>query len=78
MRARQPQVDLAIEAAGGPTALARIVGIKAPSIYSWNRIPADKVMMIERATGVPRHVLRPDVFPYEGNARTHHRKDVRS
>lgn len=63
MRTLDPTIKMAIEAAGGPTALARIVGVKLPSIYSWTRVPAERVIAIETATGVPRHLLRPDVFP---------------
>jgi DNA-binding transcriptional regulator YdaS (Cro superfamily) len=56
----------AIELAGGLTALARALGIRAPSISEWKRrgrIPANRVLAIEAATGVPRHELRPDLYP---------------
>jgi len=56
-------VARAIKAAGSPTALANAAGVKLPSIYSWTRIPADKVVAVEALTGIPRHELRPDVFP---------------
>jgi hypothetical protein len=49
---------------GGPTAVARMLGIKAPSVIGWNgRIPADRCPAIERATNgrVPCEELRPDV-----------------
>lgn len=60
---RPPEVELAIRALGSPTRLAKLVGVKAPSVHSWTRIPADKVVTIAAATGIPVHVLRPDVFP---------------
>lgn len=59
-------LDLAIEIAQGPAALARALGIKPPSIFGWyarKRIPAERCAAIEAATGVPRHALRPDIFP---------------
>lgn len=56
-------VRRASEAAGGPTALAKKLGIKMPSLYSWRRIPPTRVLDIERVTGIPRHELRPDLYP---------------
>jgi DNA-binding transcriptional regulator YdaS (Cro superfamily) len=52
----------AIEAAGGVRALARALGIKHPAILQWVRIPAQRVVDIERVTGVPREQLRPDLY----------------
>jgi len=52
----------AICQAGGPTVFARAIGVKLPSIYSWRRAPAERAAAIERASGVPRHVLRPDLW----------------
>lgn len=47
-------------------ALARVLGLSAPSIFEWRergRIPAERVLEVETATGVPRHELRPDIYP---------------
>lgn len=52
-----------LAAAGGPSALAAKLGIRAPSIYSWTRIPAGRAAEVEAATGIPRHELRPDLWP---------------
>jgi TorA maturation chaperone TorD len=68
--ATQPRTDMvrdaglsqAIEAAGGIGALARILGISQPSVSAWSRIPTDRVVAVESATGVPRQVLRPDLY----------------
>lgn len=56
-------VELAAEKGGGPTKLAKGLGIKLPSLYSWKRIPAERVLDVERLTGISRHVLRPDLHP---------------
>ena len=56
-------LTLAIQKAGGTTALATALGIKAPSIYSWDRVPAERVLAVERISGVSRHKLRPDIYP---------------
>lgn len=60
-----PVVLKAIEKAGGTAALALWLGIQAPSIYSWRRIPAERVLAVEAATGISRHELRPDIYPEE-------------
>ena len=52
----------AIRAAGGITELARRVGISQPSVSNWSRVPAERVLAVEAATGVPRAILRPDLY----------------
>ncbi|MFZ1215091.1 MAG: Cro/CI family transcriptional regulator, partial [Pseudolabrys sp.] len=44
----------AIRAAGGVTELARQIGISQPSVSNWIRVPAERVVSIEAATGVDR------------------------
>lgn len=60
---RDQGLEAAIRAAGGIGALARAVGISQPSVSNWQQIPATRVLAIEAATGVPRGVLRPDLYP---------------
>ena len=52
----------AINAAGGVTELARRIGISQPSVTNWDRVPADRVVAVEQATGVARMRLRPDLY----------------
>jgi TorA maturation chaperone TorD len=59
---RDPGLAEAIRAAGGVGALARKIGIAQPSVSNWNRIPAERVVAVEDATGVQRTVLRPDLY----------------
>jgi len=55
-----------IEALGGTTAVARLLGIKPPSVHEWrgSEIPEARVLQlgaaIEAACGIPRWDLRPD------------------
>lgn len=49
--------------AGGVTSLAKALGVRHTSFYSWRRVPAERVRAIEAATGIPAHELRPDIFP---------------
>lgn len=65
-KAKPNPVDLAIAAAGGMRALARTLGVSAPSVFEWRKrksIPAKRVLQIEAKTGIPRHELRPDIYP---------------
>jgi len=59
---RDPGVSEAIRAAGGVSELARQLGISQPSVSNWNRIPAERVTLVEAVTGVDRAVLRPDLY----------------
>lgn len=53
---------------GGQTALAAALGVgRQSTVASWinrGKVPAEKVLKIEALTGVSRHDLRPDLYPY--------------
>ena len=55
-------LEEAIRVAGGVGALARKLGISQPSVSNWSRIPAERVLSVEAATGVNRSTLRPDLY----------------
>lgn len=59
---RDAGLNRAIEAAGGIGQLARKVGVAQPSVSNWIRVPAERVIAVEAVTGVPRRVLRPDLY----------------
>ena len=59
---RDPGLNEAIRAAGGVSELARQIGISQPSVSNWTRVPAERVIAVEAATGVDRDVLRPDLY----------------
>ncbi len=59
---REP-IDDAIRRAGSATALAEVLGITSSAISQWRKCPVERVLDIERATGVSRHDLRPDIYP---------------
>jgi DNA-binding transcriptional regulator YdaS (Cro superfamily) len=56
----------AVEKAGGQTALGRLCGESQARVWYWlNRsgeLPAEHVVTVSEATGIPEHELRPDVF----------------
>ncbi|RZN09786.1 molecular chaperone [Bradyrhizobium genosp. SA-3] len=59
---RDDGLDRAIDAAGGIAQLARKIGITQPSVSNWTRVPAQRVVAVEAATGVARNDLRPDLY----------------
>ena len=61
-------VETAASKVGGLVALARKLGISHQSFYSWRRIPAERVIEIESATGIPRHEL-PRLYPAKRKAK---------
>jgi TorA maturation chaperone TorD len=65
---REPGLDEAIRAAGGVSELARRIGIAQPSVSNWERVPAERVVSVEAATGIHRAQLRPDLFAEGGEA----------
>lgn len=61
-------IERAVEKAGGQQALADLCGVKYQAVQKWirgKRVPAERVLAIESATGVSRHDLRPDIYPTE-------------
>ncbi len=59
---REEGLEEAISAVGGISELARRLGISQPSVSNWKRVPADRVLSVEAATGIARGILRPDLF----------------
>lgn len=58
-------LEQALSLVGGLTALAVLLGITPQAISQWRRVPATRVLAVERATGgaVTRYELRPDLYP---------------
>ncbi len=59
---RNEGLSEAIRAVGGVSELARRIGIAQPSVSNWDRVPAERVLSVEAATGVSRARLRPDLY----------------
>lgn len=53
---------------GAVSELARAVGVTHGAVSQWatSRVPADRVVAVERATGIPREALRPDLYSRPG------------
>jgi TorA maturation chaperone TorD len=59
---RDSGLDEAIRMVGGVSELARKLGISQPSVSGWTRVPPDRVLAVEEATGLDRATLRPDLY----------------
>ena len=55
----------AIKAVGGPAKLAASLDISIQAVSQWDEVPPLRVLAVERISGVPRHELRPDLYPPE-------------
>lgn len=42
--------------------VARGLGLRSSAVAVWSRIPAERVVDVERITNIPREQLRPDLF----------------
>lgn len=58
-------LERAKERVGGQAALAKLIGVTAQAISQWEEVPPLRVLDVERATGVSRSELRPDLYPVE-------------
>ncbi|WP_084455843.1 transcriptional regulator [Novosphingobium rosa] len=60
-------LEQAVLRAGGQSALARICKVSQTAVWKWlqssKRLPSEHVFAVEAATGVPRYLLRPDIYP---------------
>ena len=62
----QVAIQKAAKAAGGQSALARLLGVTPQAVQKMcatGRVPAERVLEIEKLTGVHRSELRPDLYP---------------
>lgn len=58
--------------AGGVVALSLALGLSRGAVSQWRRVPAGRVVEVSRLTGVPRVVLRPDLYASNTDAMPHH------
>lgn len=58
----------AVDNVGSSKELARLIGVTPQAISQWKAVPANRVIAVEKATGVHRSKLRPDLYPVEAAA----------
>ena len=64
-RPKTSALGRAIKAVGGPARLAASLDISIQAVSQWEEVPPLRVLAVERISGVPRHELRPDLYPLE-------------
>lgn len=55
-------LEAAKDRARGASSLARSLCITPQAVNQWFVVPPERVLDVERLTGISRHLLRPDVF----------------
>lgn len=68
VREEQPPpspVELAASKVGGIVQLSLKLGMSRGAASQWHRIPAERVIQVEELTGIPREILRPDLYPVQ-------------
>jgi len=47
--------------------IAKHFDVSRQAVYGWfkKKVPAERVIELERISGIPRHELRPDIYPPE-------------
>jgi len=56
------ELQAVITVMGGRVELARSLGLEYRSVLDWRRVPVERLIQIERITGIPRQRLRPDLY----------------
>lgn len=65
----------AIAAAGSITELANRINVTVSAVSQWETTPLLRCAAVERETGIPRSILRPDVFGPDAEASpVHHER----
>jgi DNA-binding transcriptional regulator YdaS (Cro superfamily) len=55
-------MDLIRDKRGMLAKLASEMGVTRAAVVKWKRVPAERLIEIERITGIARDKLRPDLF----------------
>lgn len=58
-----------IKRGGGPSKLARSLGLHHTSVLGWQRVPAGRVKRVSELTGVPLYEIRPELWEKPANAK---------
>ena len=61
------QLQSLVECLGSKVEVARVCGVKPPTLHNWTRIPAHHVLALEDAVKcaggkIDRYPMRPDIF----------------
>jgi len=55
-------VEQIAEILGSKAEIGRVCGVTRYAVQQWKRVPAHHVLKLEKATGINRKAIRPDIF----------------
>lgn len=55
-------MDLIRSQRGTMAKIAAELRLSRAAVAMWRKVPAERVVEVERATGISRHLLRPDLY----------------
>jgi DNA-binding transcriptional regulator YdaS (Cro superfamily) len=55
-------MDLIRSQRGLMARVAYELGLTRAAVWRWDEVPAERVVAVERITGIPREALRPDLY----------------
>lgn len=67
---RDPVLDMVRNVRGTAPRIAAACGVIRSAVWNWKRVPAEHVLTVEELLGIPRHRIRPDIYPPPHDHRT--------
>jgi DNA-binding transcriptional regulator YdaS (Cro superfamily) len=60
---RDPVLDMVRNVRGTAPRIAAACGVIRSAVWNWKRVPAQHVLTVEELLEIPRHRIRPDIYP---------------
>lgn len=67
---RDPVLELVRSMPGTAPRIAAACGIVRVAVWNWDRVPAKHVLTVEELLKIPRHRIRPDLYPPPNDPQT--------
>lgn len=67
---RDPVLDMVRNVRGTAPRIAAACSIDRSAVWNWKRVPAQHVLTVEELLEIPRHHIRPDIYPPPHDHRT--------
>jgi Bacterial toxin YdaS len=63
-----PVLQLVRTKRGTASRIAEACGIVRHAVWNWRRVPAEHVLVVAALLKIPRHQIRPDIYPPPRNS----------
>jgi pyruvate kinase len=74
MKPKQPRHDPVLSLVRGvrgtAVRIAAACGVNRETVWNWQQVPAKHVLAVESVLDIPRHRIRPDLYPPPSDYRT--------